>query len=84
MLDMARKAIGKTQSISRDNYDQNEDLRLALTHLVQIIGEAASNVSRECDPEFTSSLGAGPHGQLPSGSSCVTVRATHEGQRRMK
>ena len=50
MLDMARKAVNKTQGISRQVYDADENLRLALIHLVQIIGEAGRNVSREfCD-----------------------------------
>ena len=47
MLDMARKAFGKTQGISRDAYDADENLRLALIHLIQTIGEAARRVSRE-------------------------------------
>jgi uncharacterized protein with HEPN domain len=47
MLDMARKAVSKTQSISRDTYDADENLRLALVHLIQTIGEAARQVSRE-------------------------------------
>ena len=38
MLDMAKKAISKTQSLSRGAYDADENLRLALTHLIQIIG----------------------------------------------
>jgi uncharacterized protein with HEPN domain len=45
MLDMARKAVGKTQDVSRAEYDQDENLRLALAHLVQVIGEAARRVS---------------------------------------
>jgi uncharacterized protein with HEPN domain len=45
MLDMARKSVAKTQGLSREVYDGNEDLRLALTYLVQIIGEAARRVS---------------------------------------
>jgi len=45
MLDMAHKAVAKTRDISRDAYDSDEDLRLALAHLVQIIGEAARRVS---------------------------------------
>jgi uncharacterized protein with HEPN domain/predicted nucleotidyltransferase len=48
MLDMARKASGKVSGLSRDEYDRNEDLRLALAHLIQITGEAARHVS----PEF--------------------------------
>lgn len=50
MLDMARKAVSKTQGIPREAYDADENLRLALTHLIQIIGEAGRHVSREfCD-----------------------------------
>jgi uncharacterized protein with HEPN domain len=47
MLDMSRKAIDLTDGISRAEYDQDEALRLALTHLVQTIGEAAQRVSAE-------------------------------------
>jgi uncharacterized protein with HEPN domain len=47
MLDMARKAVGKTRGLSRDAYDADENLRLALIHLIQVIGEAARQVSRE-------------------------------------
>ena len=47
MLDMTRKAVGKVQGVARDAYDTDENLRLALIHLVQVIGEAARQVSRE-------------------------------------
>lgn len=47
MLDMARKAVSKTHNISRETYDADENLRLALIHLIQTIGEAARQVSRE-------------------------------------
>ncbi len=47
MLDMARKAVGKTHGISRAAYDADENLRLALIHLIQTIGEAARRVSPE-------------------------------------
>lgn len=47
MLDMARKAVDKTTGLPRETYDADENLRLALTHLVQVIGEAARHVSRE-------------------------------------
>jgi uncharacterized protein with HEPN domain len=50
MLDMAKKAIDKTTGMTREAYDRDDNLRLALTHLVQVIGEAACNVSRSfCD-----------------------------------
>lgn len=47
MLDMARKAVGKTQSLPREAYDADENLRLAVIHLIQVVGEAARQVSRE-------------------------------------
>src|SRR2546425_9461556 len=47
MLDMARKAVSKTQGISRETTMPDENLRFALIHLIQTIGEAARQVSRE-------------------------------------
>ena len=47
MLDMARKAADKAHGLSREAYDADENLRLALIHLIQVIGEAARQVSRE-------------------------------------
>jgi len=48
MLDTAAKAIGFVQGLTREDFDNNELLRLSITHLLQIIGEAARRVS----PEF--------------------------------
>lgn len=64
MLDTARKAIDKVRGKSRVEFDEDENLRLALAHLIQIIGEAASRVS----PSFRdahSSVGCSrnPNGQ---------------------
>lgn len=53
MLNMARKAVGKTAGLSRDAYDADENLRLALMHLIQIIGEAGRQVSREFSDRHT-------------------------------
>jgi uncharacterized protein with HEPN domain len=47
MLDLARKAVAKTRGVSRGEYNSDEDLRLALTHLIQTIGEAARRISQE-------------------------------------
>lgn len=41
MLDMARKALRLVRGKSRSEYEQDETLSLALTHLLQVIGEAA-------------------------------------------
>jgi len=45
MLEMARKASSKTHAVTREEFDRDENLRLALTHLLQVIGEAAGRVS---------------------------------------
>jgi uncharacterized protein with HEPN domain len=47
MLEMARKVAQKLDGVDRSHYDEDENLRLALTHLLQVIGEAASRVSGE-------------------------------------
>jgi uncharacterized protein with HEPN domain len=47
MLDMARKACGRVAELDKADYDADEDVRLALIHLVQVIGEAARKVSPE-------------------------------------
>ena len=47
MLDTARKVTDKVQGLSRQQFDQDENLRLALTHLIQVIGEAAARVSQD-------------------------------------
>jgi uncharacterized protein with HEPN domain len=48
MLDTANKAIEFVQGLTREDFDNNELLRLSLTHLLQVIGEAARRVS----PDF--------------------------------
>ena len=45
MLDSAEKSIQKVAGVDRASYDADENLRLALTHLIQTIGEAARHVS---------------------------------------
>jgi uncharacterized protein with HEPN domain len=41
MLDTANKAIWFVQGVTREDFDNNELLRLSLTHLLRVIGEAA-------------------------------------------
>ena len=45
MLDLAEKAVRKLEGVDRAGYDGDENLRLALAHLIQTIGEAARRVS---------------------------------------
>ncbi|MEQ1761320.1 MAG: HepT-like ribonuclease domain-containing protein [Vicinamibacterales bacterium] len=52
MLDMASKATGKVRGLTREDFDKDENLRLALTRLVQVIGEAARQVSGECAARY--------------------------------
>ena len=51
MLDLIRKVVAKTERITRDEFDRDENLRLALVHLLQVVGEAARRVSREFQAE---------------------------------
>lgn len=45
MLDAAQKAVAFTQGKSRADVESNEVLMLALVRLLEILGEAAKNVS---------------------------------------
>ncbi|MFC2171138.1 DUF86 domain-containing protein [Acidobacteriota bacterium] len=56
MLDMARKASQKVEGRTRQDFDEDENLRLALAHLLQTIGEAARRVS----PDFQAAHSAVP------------------------
>jgi uncharacterized protein with HEPN domain len=53
MLEMSQKAIQLTNGKSRFDYDQEEVLRLALTRIIQVIGEAAQRVSNEIQKEYS-------------------------------
>jgi uncharacterized protein with HEPN domain len=55
MRDTAEKITAKLAGKSRQDYDGDENLRLALAYLVQIIGEAARRVEepfRDAHPEI--------------------------------
>ena len=45
MCDLTKRAVAKVKGKTRSDFDADENLRLALTHLVQTIGEAARRVS---------------------------------------
>jgi uncharacterized protein with HEPN domain len=44
MLDVCQQALELAESKTREDYNQDLALRLALTHLIQVIGEAAQHV----------------------------------------
>ena len=45
MLDTAHRVRNRLAAVSKEQFDANEDLQLAVTRLLQIIGEAAWRVS---------------------------------------
>ena len=47
MLDTARRAHGKATAVTRAEFDRDENLQIAVTHLLQIIGEAARRTPEE-------------------------------------
>jgi len=47
MLEAARKAAGKAAALSEAQFLADENLQLALVHLIQVLGEAARRVSPE-------------------------------------
>ena len=60
MLDMSQKACALVHGRSSEDFDEDEVLRLALRHLLQIVGEAASQVS----PQFRSANPEIPWGEI--------------------
>ncbi len=51
MLDHAREAVGIAASRSREDLDRDRILNLALTRLIEIIGEAANRVTSATQAE---------------------------------
>jgi uncharacterized protein with HEPN domain len=47
MLDVARSVMTKVSGIDRAEFDRDENVRLAVVHLIQTIGEAAARTSSE-------------------------------------
>ena len=47
MLTVARRITRRLYEVDRLEFDDDEDLQIVVVHLIQIIGEAASNVSDE-------------------------------------
>ena len=52
MRDYARKAIQMARDRTREDLDRDEMLRLALTHLVELVGEAASQVPQDARDKY--------------------------------
>ena len=52
MLDYAREAVTLARGKSRADLDADRVLNLALVHLVEIVGEAASRVSKDVQGQY--------------------------------
>jgi len=52
MLEFSRKALALASGKTRSSLEQDETLRLALTHLVELVGEAASQVPDEVQKKY--------------------------------
>ncbi len=48
MLDAARKAVEFTRNCDRADLDQDEKLALSIVRLLEVLGEAAKNISGQC------------------------------------
>ncbi len=54
MLDAAQKDVSHAKSRRRDDLDSDELFALAMTHLIEIVGEAARSVSHEVRNDVSS------------------------------
>ncbi|MBM4463090.1 MAG: DUF86 domain-containing protein [Chloroflexi bacterium] len=76
MLDFAQKAMQFTRGQARKDLDTDEVLALAAVHLVEIIGEAARNISpelRQRHPEIAWNLIIGTRDRLAHGYTEVNL-----------
>ena len=52
MLDATHKAVDFTKKCTRADLDKDEKLALSVVRLLEILGEAAKNVSDQCREEY--------------------------------
>ena len=64
LREAANKAIGYSKGKQRNDLDDDELLRLALTKLVEIVGEAANVGDGRARPRTTWTRAAGRRGEL--------------------
>jgi len=53
MLDNSNRILSYIRDVKRQDFEQDEKLQLAATRLLEIIGEAAANLSREFREEHS-------------------------------
>ena len=54
MLSYGRSVVDKVRELSWEDFEEDENLRLAVVHLIQFIGEAARYVSEETQKKHAS------------------------------
>lgn len=47
MLNAARRIARRLRGVDRQEFDDDEDLQIVVVHFIQVIGEAARNISDE-------------------------------------
>ena len=52
MRDAATKVMEYVSGCARDDLDRDEKLTLAIVRLLEILGEAGKNVSKECQAQY--------------------------------
>jgi len=52
MRDYARKAVEMAERREREDLDKDEMFQLALTHLIELIGEAASQLPKDSQEKY--------------------------------
>jgi uncharacterized protein with HEPN domain len=68
MLETARRIEARIKRLSHDEFNSDEDVQLASTHLLQMIGEAARCFARIAEDFFGDRLEV-DHGHATSNSS---------------
>ena len=53
MLDYGSRATAKVSGLDWDDFERDENLRLAVVHLIQIVGEAARHVSEKTQRKYS-------------------------------
>ena len=74
MLEFSQKAIRFMRGRNRSDLDSDEVLALAITHLIEVTGEAASHLSPDlCDqhPEIPWNLVVGTRNRIAHGYTAV-------------
>ena len=70
MLDTAKKALEKVQNKDRSAYDADENLRMALVHLIQVLGEAARDTRQVGAPSHPPAVSLSRNASLTLSAPC--------------